>query len=121
MASSISHLNTQERDKSEIIVYAHLFGVIGDWYICEISNDGKTAFGYRNIAAEKEWEMAKWIENYEGWGEFSIESLQKLVNEEFLKEQDIRFLIVRDIYWEKRKFSEVDTEESTLNYPGSDY
>ena len=119
IASTIPLFNSEENNKKEdLLVYAHLFGVIGDWYICQISEDFKTAFGFKNIYSESEWEMDKWIKNEKDWGTFSIEYLQKLVNEEFLKEKDIRFLIVRDIYWKETKFSDLNIERSTLNYPG---
>ncbi len=119
IASTIPLFNSEENnEKEDLLVYAHLFGVIGDWYICQISEDFKTAFGFKNIYSESEWEMDKWIKNEKDWGTFSIEYLQKLVNEEFLKEKDIRFLIVRDIYWKETKFSDLNIERSTLNYPG---
>ena len=119
VAGKIPSLKTNSGKKDDYIVYSHFFGVIGDWYICEISKDRKTAFGFRNISSEKEWEMEAWIKNIKEWGEFSINDLQKLVNEEFIKEKDIRFLIVRDIYWEPIKFSDIDTKEATLTYPGN--
>ena len=119
VGSKIPLLNSQVERGEDLIVFAHLFGVIGDWYICEISKDRKRAFGYQHIASEKEWEMDQWIRNQSSWGEFSIEELQTLLNNEFLKEKDIRFLIVRDVHWEPIKFSSLDVEKATLNYPGA--
>jgi hypothetical protein len=41
------------------------------------------------------------------------------VNEKFLKEKDIRFLITRDLFWEPTKFSEINIKQNTLLYPGT--
>tara|TARA_B100000700_G_C14828018_1_gene753160 strand:- start:444 stop:821 length:378 start_codon:yes stop_codon:yes gene_type:complete len=121
VASKIPRINSNRESKSDSIIYSHLFGIIGDWYICEISEDLQTAYGFKSVSSEKEWEMDSWIKNGKDWEEFSIKDLQNLVNEKFLKEQDIRFLIVRDIYWDPTKFSSIDTENATLNYPGRNY
>ena len=118
-SNQIPILNEKRDPSLDPIVFVHLFGVIGDWYICEISEDRKRAFGYQHITSEKEWEMDQWIRNQSSWGEFSIEELQTLLNNEFLKEKDIRFLIVRDVHWEPIKFSSLDVEKATLNYPGA--
>tara|TARA_Y100001968_G_scaffold95644_1_gene85839 strand:+ start:81 stop:461 length:381 start_codon:yes stop_codon:yes gene_type:complete len=111
-------INDKDRNLNDPIIYAHLFGVIGDWYITEISEDSTTVFGFRKICSEKEWEMESYIEDANAWGAFSIEELQNLVNHEFLKEKDIRFLIVRDLDWEPKNFSSIDLNKPTLNYPG---
>ena len=118
ISKEIPDISEQEGSKEDSIIYCHLFGVIGDWYISGISEDRSTAFGYKNITAEKEWEMESWVKNEKEWGYFSIKSLQNLVNEQFLKEQDIRFLVVRDIYWKPVKFSKINTDKTTLHYPG---
>tara|TARA_Y100001968_G_scaffold199038_1_gene182566 strand:- start:2474 stop:2851 length:378 start_codon:yes stop_codon:yes gene_type:complete len=118
-SNQIPILNEKRDPSLDPIVFVHLFGVIGDWYICEISEDRSIAYGYKNIEAEEEWEMEEWIPNSKGWESFSIGNLQKLVNNEFLKEKDIRFLIVRDVYWEPVKFSSLNINKQTLNYPGS--
>ena len=112
-------LSDQSIKNNDCIIYAHIFGVIGDWYISGISKDRETAFGFKHIDSEKEWEMDSWIKNQKEWGEFSISFLQKLVNNEFLKEKDIRFLIVRDLYWQPTKFSQLNIDHSTLTYPGN--
>ena len=77
------------------------------------------AFGFRIINSEPVWEMDKWIKNSCEWGEISIKELQRLVNEKFLQEKDIRFLITRDLFWEPIKFSEINIEQNTLFYPGT--
>tara|TARA_Y100001968_G_scaffold312486_1_gene335707 strand:- start:840 stop:1217 length:378 start_codon:yes stop_codon:yes gene_type:complete len=118
IANAIPRINDQVNLGSDAKIYCHLFGVIGDWYIAGISEDHTKAFGFRNIAPEKEWEMESWFQKEQTWGEFSIENLQKLVNEQFLKELDIRFLIVRDLSWEPKNFSMINIKEGTLNYPG---
>ena len=53
------------------------------------------------------------------WGEVPIKVLQELVNEKFLKEKDIRFLITRDLFWEPIKFSAINIDQNTLFYPGT--
>ena len=118
VAQEIPDLIDQQGNKKDSIIYCHLFGVIGDWYISGISEDRSTAFGYKNITAEKEWEMESWVKNEKEWGYFSIKTLQNLVNDQFLKEQDIRFLVVRDISWKPVKFSVINTDKTTLHYPG---
>ena len=119
LAKEIPTIKPDTSQKDDLKVYSHLFGVIGDWYICAVSEDCKTAFGYQDIYSEQEWEMDEWFKNKKGWGTFSIEKLQTLVNDEFLKEKDIRFLICRDLHWEATKFSDLNLEKQTLNYPGN--
>ena len=121
IAEKIPLSTEPDKNIEDSIVYAHFFGVIGDWYICSISEDHSTAFGYRNIETEEEWETEGFIPNGKEWGNFSISYLQSLVNKAFLKEKDIRFLIVRDIYWEPIKFSSLKIDKVTLNYPGNNH
>ncbi len=101
------------------VMYCHLYGVIGDWYLSEISEDREIAFGFQIINSEPVWEMDTWITNCCEWGEISIKNLQELVNEKFLKEKDIRFLITRDLFWEPIKFSAINIDKNTLTYPGT--
>ena len=101
------------------LVYCHLYGVVGDWYLTEISEDRELAFGFQIINSEPVWEMDTWLTNSCEWGNISIKTLQELVNEKFLKEKDIRFLITRDLFWETKKFSAINTEQNTLFYPGT--
>ena len=121
LISTIPTINKAKENPNlnEAIIYAHIFGVIGDWFISGLSEDGKIAFGYQHVEAEEEWEMTSWFTNAKEWGEFSIDNMQNLVNNEFLKEKDIRFLIVRDISWQPKKFADVVINQATLNYPGS--
>lgn len=114
----IPNIEEHSEGSGDSIIYAHLFGVIGDWYISEISSDLERAYGYQFIQAESVWEMDDWFNNSQSWGYFSIKELQNLINEKFLKEKDICFLIVRDIYWKPKKFSEINIEKTTLRYPG---
>ncbi len=101
------------------LISCHLYGVVGDWYLSEISEDREIAFGFQIINSEPVWEMDNWLTNSCKWGDINIKILQKLVNEKFLKEKDIRFLITRDLFWEPKKFSEINTKQNTLFYPGT--
>tara|TARA_B100000965_G_scaffold300149_1_gene258592 strand:- start:467 stop:889 length:423 start_codon:yes stop_codon:yes gene_type:complete len=101
------------------LIYCHLYGVVGDWYLSEISEDRNIAFGFKIINSEPVWEMDNWLTNSCEWGEISIKNLQELVNEKFLKEKDIRFLITRDLFWEPKKFSAINIKQNTLLYPGT--
>ena len=101
------------------LIYCHLYGIVGDWYLSEISEDREKAFGFQIINSEPAWEMDNWLTNSSKWGEISIKVLQELVNEKFLKEKDIRFLITRDLFWEPKRFSEINLDQNTLFYPGT--
>ncbi len=101
------------------LIYCHLYGVIGDWYLSEISENREIAFGFKMINSEPVWEMDDWLTNCCEWGEVSIKNLQELVNKKFLKEKDIRFLITRDLFWEPIKFSKINIDKNTLYYPGT--
>tara|TARA_B100000965_G_scaffold262810_1_gene221757 strand:- start:805 stop:1170 length:366 start_codon:yes stop_codon:yes gene_type:complete len=101
------------------LIFCHLYGVVGDWYLSEISDDRQIAFGFQIINSEPAWEMDNWVTNSRKWGEIPIKQLQELVNEKFLKEKDIRFLITRDLFWKPIKFSEIKIDQNTLFYPGT--
>ena len=117
-AKSMRSITGKSQGSIDDLIYCHLYGVVGDWYLSEISEDREIAFGFQIINSEPVWEMDDWITNSCEWGEISIKNLQELVNEKFLKEKDIRFLITRDLLWEPMKFSEINIEENTLIYPG---
>ncbi len=106
-------------DREKAIVYAHLYGLVGDWFITGVANDGKTAYGYKDIRVEAEWELDEWFTNQKGWGEIPIANLQELVNKKLIQEKDIRFLISRDLDWITQPFLEIQAFESTLKYPGT--
>ena len=101
------------------LIYCHLYGIVGDWYLSEISEDREKAFGFQIINSEPAWERDTWLTNSSKWGEIPIKALQELVNEKFLKEKDIRFLITRDLFWEPTRFSEINLDQNTLFYPGT--
>ncbi len=101
------------------LIYCHLYGIVGDWFLSEISEDREKAFGFQIINSEPAWEMDNWLTNSSKWGEIPIKALQELVNEKFLKEKDIRFLITRDLFWEPTRFSEINLDQNTLFYPGT--
>ncbi len=101
------------------LIHCHLYGVVGDWYLSEISEDREMAFGFKIINSEPVWEMDNWLTNSCEWGNIHIKNLQELVNEKFLKDKDIRFLITRDLFWKPIKFSEINIKKNTLFYPGT--
>ena len=109
----------ESKGSIEDLIYCHLYGVVGDWYLSEISEDRETAFGFQIINSEPVWEMDDWLTNSCEWRDISIKTLQELVNEKFLKEKDIRFLITRDLFWEPINFSEINIKQNTLVYPGT--
>ena len=118
-AKSMKSLSGDKEGSVDQLIYCHLYGVVGDWYLSEISEDREMAFGFRIINSEPVWEMDNWLTNCCEWGDVSIKTLQELVNEKFLKEKDIRFLITRDLFWEPTKFSEINIDQNTLLYPGT--
>ena len=112
-------MSTEKEGSIDDLIYCHLYGVVGDWYLSQISEDREMAFGFKIINSEPVWEMENWMTNSCEWGEIPIRTLQELVNEKFLKEKDIRFLITRDLFWKPIKFSEINIEQNTLFYPGT--
>ena len=112
-------MSGESKGSADDLIYCHLYGVVGDWYLSEISEDREMAFGFQVINSEPVWEMDNWLTNCCQWGNISIKSLQGLVNEKFLQEKDIRFLITRDLFWKPKKFSEINIDQNTLFYPGS--
>ena len=118
-AKLMRSISGKSKGSIDDLIHCHLYGVVGDWYLSEISEDRETAFGFQIINSEPVWEMDDWITNACEWGEISIKHLQELVNEKFLKEKDIRFLITRDLFWKPIKFSEINIEQNTLVYPGT--
>ncbi len=118
-ASLMKSISGKSKGSSDDLIYCHLYGVVGDWYLSEISEDREIAFGFQIINSEPFWEMDNWLTNSCDWGEIPIKTLQKLVNDKFLKEKDIRFLITRDLFWEPIKFAEINIEQNTLFYPGT--
>ena len=118
-ARLMKSISGKSKGSVDDLIYCHLYGVVGDWYLSEISEDREKAFGFQIINSEPVWEMDNWLTNSSKWGEIPIKTLQKLVNEKFLKEKDIRFLITRDLFWEPIKFSEINIDQNTLFYPGT--
>ena len=119
IAKRMKLITGENKGSIDDLIYCHLYGVVGDWYLSQISEDREMAFGFKIINSEPVWEMDNWMTNSCEWGEISIKTLQQLVNEKFLKEKDIRFLITRDLFWEPIKFSEINIEHNTLFYPGT--
>lgn len=119
IAKLMKSISIESKGSLDDLIYCHLYGVVGDWYISEISEDRETAFGFQIINSEPVWEMDSWLPNSRRWGEIQIKALQELVNEKFLKEKDIRFLITRDLFWEPIKFSAINIDQNTLFYPGT--
>ena len=118
-AKLMKSISGKSKGSFDDLIYCHLYGVVGDWYLSEISEDREKAFGFQIINSEPVWEMDNWLANSSKWGEIPIKVLQELVNEKFLKEKDIRFLITRDLFWEPIKFSAINIDQNTLFYPGT--
>ena len=118
-AKLMKSLSGESTGSVDDLIYCHLYGIVGDWYLSEISEDREKAFGFQIINSEPAWEMDNWLTNSSKWGEIPIKELQELVNEKFLKEKDIRFLITRDLFWEPTRLSEINLEKNTLFYPGT--
>ena len=118
-AKLMKSISGKSKGSFDDLIYCHLYGVVGDWYLSEISEDREKAFGFQIINSEPVWEMDDWLTNSCEWGEVSIKSLQGLVNNKFLKEKDIRFLITRDLFWKPIKFSGINIDQNTLFYPGT--
>ncbi len=112
-------ISGNSKESADDMIYCHLYGVVGDWYLSKISKDRTTAFGFQIINSEPAWEIDNWLTNSSKWGEIPIKFLQELVNEKFLKEKDIRFLITRDLFWEPIKFSAINIDQTSLVYPGT--
>ena len=118
-ARLMKSMTAESKGSIDDLIYCHLYGVVGDWYLSEISEDRKMAFGFQIINSEPVWEMDNWLTNSCEWGNIPIKTLQQLVNEKFLKEKDIRFLITRDLLWKPIQFSEINIDQNTLFYPGT--
>ena len=118
-AKLMKSISGESKGSADDLIYCHLYGVVGDWYLTEISENREMAFGYQIINSEPVWEMDNWLTNSSEWGEISIKNLQELVNEKFLKEKDIRFLISRDLFWKPITFSEININQNSLFYPGT--
>tara|TARA_B100000700_G_C14235683_1_gene485738 strand:- start:20 stop:442 length:423 start_codon:yes stop_codon:yes gene_type:complete len=118
-AKLMKPISGKSKGSIDDLIYCHLYGVAGDWFLSEISEDREMAFGFQIINAEPVWEMDNWLTNSCDWGKISIKTLQELVNEKFLKDKDICFLITRDLFWKPKKFSAINIEKNTLYYPGT--
>ena len=118
-AKLIKPISGVSKGSEDDLILCHLYGVVGDWYLSEISEDREVAFGFQIINSEPVWEMDNWLTNSTKWAQIPVKQLQELVNEKFLREKDIRFLITRDLFWEPTKFSAINTNQNTLFYPGT--
>ena len=90
-AKLMKSISGKRKGSVDDLIYCHLYGVVGDWYLSEISEDREKAFGFQIINSEPVWEMDNWLSNSSKWGEIPIKVLQELVNKKFLKEKDIDY------------------------------
>ena len=118
IAQNIPAINEIPENPLERIIYAHIYGITGDWFISGISETREIAYGFQLTNPESVWEMSEWITERKDWGEIPLKMLQDLVNEKFIKEKDIRFLIMRNLNWKKIAFSNINISSKTLTYPG---
>ena len=86
-AKLMKSISGKSKGAIDDLIFCHLYGVVGDWYLSEISEDREKAFGFQIINSEPVWEMDNWLTNSSKWGEIPIKGLQELVNEKFLKEK----------------------------------
>ena len=91
LVEKMPRLYTQDGKGKAAIVYAHLFGPSGDWWLTEVNEDGTEAFGFVRLAVMPDCAELGYI---------SITELQELVDSEFIAKKDIRFLIEREKNWE---------------------
>ena len=91
LVEKMPRLYTQDGKGKDAIVYAHLFGPGGDWWLTEVNEDGTEAFGFVRLAAMPDCAELGYI---------SIAELQELVDSEFIAKKNIRFLIEREQNWE---------------------
>ncbi len=89
-----------ELSANEAIVHVHLFGPVGDFWLTEVAADGTEAFGYIRLSSQPE--------NAE-LGYISITELQELVDENFIAKKDLRFMIERDLHWNKCTLADVQS------------
>lgn len=90
IAKALPRLRMQDGLGDDAIVHVHLFGPAGDWWITECDEAGEEAFGYVRLAS---------MPDCAEWGTIWIPELQDLVNERFIQQRDLRFLIERDLHW----------------------
>ncbi len=91
LVEKMPRLYTQDGKGTDAIVYAHLFGPSGDWWLTEVNEDGTEAFGFVRLAVMPDCAELGYI---------SITELQELVDSEFIAKKNIRFLIEREQNWE---------------------
>ena len=118
-AKIMKKMNGSSQRETNDLIYCHLYGIIGDWYLSEISETRENAYGFKIINSEPAWEMDQWLTNCCEWGEICIKTLQDLVYQKFINEKDIRFLITRDLFWKQIKLSEININQNSLYYPGT--
>ena len=85
-AKLMKSISGKRKGSVDDLIYCHLYGVVGDWYLSEISENREKAFGFQIINSEPVWEMDNWLSNSSKWGEIPIKVIQELVNEKFLNE-----------------------------------
>ncbi len=66
-AKSMQLISGKTKGLSDDLIFCHLYGVVGDWYLSEISEDREMAFGFQIINSEPAREIDKWLTNPRSW------------------------------------------------------
>lgn len=92
-------LNSQD-GVSDPMVFVHLHGLSGDWWLTELSDDGQLGFGYVRLSAMPDCAELGYI---------SIDELQQ-VTDVYQQTGDLRYQITSDQKWQPTPLSEVKAQ-----------
>lgn len=74
------------------VVWLHYFSIAGDWWITELDQTEWRAFGYVKLSGYP----------YGEWGDMDLKEMESVYFPPFV-------IVERDMWWEPKKFSEVDS------------